>query len=195
MAHYIGLFFKGLGTLLLFAASVALSYTFFSSIAPPHIPWFVYAAMGLTEGGLLCWAAWFKWGRHDDLDKGIALIVIFLCFVATIVIDTTELARIFGANFTGFNMQALAFYTIVIMFVAHMLAFIASMLVPYFRQYPFFKRHETVQVDYRTAVSELQEKAQEVRAALPLGRNRGRPKKIGEIIEEGENIQGANIEK
>jgi len=51
LAHYLGKFFEYAAAFLLFAFSVTLGYSFFSSMAPADKPWFVPAAMGLTEAG------------------------------------------------------------------------------------------------------------------------------------------------
>ncbi len=135
MAHGLGIFFKYLAAFLILSFSVTLGYLFFSSIAPPSIPWFVPAAMGLTEGGLLCWLAVFMLTKHDNAKKVIALLMIAACLVAVLVTDSVELASLFQVNFV--ITRSWVYLTLILMFAGHMLAFISDFFVSYFREHPF----------------------------------------------------------
>src|SRR5437762_3059383 len=98
MAHYLGRFFLGLGAAIIFVFSVTLAYSLFISIAPPDMPWFPWAAMGLTEFGLLCWLLGFMLTRHDPAAKTIALLMIFACLLTVVLTDAMELAHLFHVS-------------------------------------------------------------------------------------------------
>lgn len=134
MAHLLGGFFKYLAATLIFAFSLSLSFSFFSTIAPLHMPWFTFAAIGLTEFGFLCWLAVFMLQRHEDTHKTLAFVMIFVCMVAIIFTDGMELARLFG---TIFFLNAIYYYGLIVLFSAHLLAFALDMFLSYFTQHPF----------------------------------------------------------
>ncbi len=138
MSHYIGGFFKYLAALLIFIFSLSLSYTFFSSIAPANMPWFVGAALGLTEFGLICWLAVFMLQEHHDAHKTLALIMIFVCMLAVIFTDAVELARQFG---TTFFLASIYYYGLIVVFCAHLLALIIDFFISYFATHSFRGQH------------------------------------------------------
>ncbi len=134
MAHYLGKFFEYLAAFLVFIFSITLGYTFFASIAPPNMAWFIPAAMGLTEAGLLCWLAVFMLEKHHDAKKTVALVMVFACLLAVLVIDGVELAKLLGQQLI---ITQYVFIVLVFMFALHMLAFIGNFFIGYFSIHSF----------------------------------------------------------
>lgn len=135
MAHLLGKFFEYLAAFLLFSFSVTLGYSFFAEIAPAGMAWFIPAAMGLTEGGLLCWLAVFMLTDHHDMKKTIALVMIFACLVAVLVTDAVELSRWFHVSFI--ITPYWVYLTLILMFAFHLLAFVGGFFTSYFSVHPF----------------------------------------------------------
>jgi hypothetical protein len=129
MSHILGRFFLGLGAAIIFVFSVTLAYSMFVSIAPSDMPWFPWAAMGLTEFGLLCWLAGFMFTRHDEAAKVIALVMIFACLVTVGLTDAMELAHLFHVSPL---FASIYYYVLIVMLCAHILAFITDLFVMYF---------------------------------------------------------------
>lgn len=158
MAHYLGAFFKYLAAAAILVFSVSLSYSFFVQIAPAHMPWFVWAALGLTEIGLVCWLAVFMMQEHHDAHKTLALIMIFVCLAAVLFTDSVELARLFG---TTFFLASIYYYALIVLFAAHLLAFVIDFFISYFSRYAFHsgvlsnKSARAVQVVEADATPEL----------------------------------------
>ena len=134
MKHYLGLFFKFSTAVLLFVFSISLGYLYFSAIAPPSLPWFVPAAMGLTEFGMLGWLLVFTLEKHHDAKKTVALIMIFACLLATLTIDCTELAHLIHIEVV---ITSYVYFVLIAMFAFHFLAFISDFLIGYFAIHPF----------------------------------------------------------
>jgi hypothetical protein len=135
MAHYLGALLKYLAALAIFVFSVSRSYAFFSEIAPPDMPWFVWAAMGLTEFGLICWLFVFKLQHHSDSHKTIAVVMIFVCVVAVLFTDAMELAKMFHITVI---IAGIYYYVLIVLFAAHLIAFIADFFVGYFANHSFY---------------------------------------------------------
>ena len=134
MAHYLGAFLKYVAALAIFVFSVSLSYTFFKSIEPAAMPWFVWSALGLTEFGLLCWLFVFILQRHNPAHKTIALIMIFVCLVAVLYTDAVELSSLFHV---ALIVASIYYYALIVLLLAHLLAFVADFFVGYFTKYSF----------------------------------------------------------
>ncbi len=134
MAHYLGAFLKYVAALAIFVFSVSLSYTFFRSIEPANMPWFVWSALGLTEFGLLCWLFVFILQRHNPAHKTIALIMIFVCLVAVLYTDAVELSSLFHVSLV---VASIYYYALIVLLLAHLLAFVADFFVGYFTKYSF----------------------------------------------------------
>lgn len=134
MSHFIGAVFKYLAAAAIFIFSVSLSYTYFSAIAPGNMPWFTWAALGLTEIGFICWLAVFMLQRHNDAHKTIAFLMIFVCVAAVLFTDAVELSRMFG---TTFFLTQFYYYGLIVLLLAHFLAFTMDFFVSYFEKYSF----------------------------------------------------------
>lgn len=134
MSHFVGAVFKYLAATAIFVFSLSLSYTYFSAIAPSNMPWFVLAAMGLTEIGFICWLAVFMLQRHNDAHKTIAFLMIFVCMAAVLFTDAVELSHMFG---TTFFLTQYYYYGLIILLLAHFLAFALDFFVSYFEKYSF----------------------------------------------------------
>ncbi len=134
MSHYLGALFKMLAATAVFVFSVSLSYSFFVAIEPPAMPWFVWAAMGLTEFGLVCWLAVFMLQKHHDAHKTLAFVMVFVCLIAVMFTDAMELARLFG---TVFFLANLYYYGLIVLLLAHFLAFVLDFFIGYFSKYSF----------------------------------------------------------
>lgn len=68
------------------------SLNFFTFVFPAEQVFYAYLGFGLTGGGLLCYLAVFKWSAETDLQKTVAMVMIFVCAIG-------ELAT------AGFGMQ------------------------------------------------------------------------------------------
>lgn len=91
MAHVLGLFLEVGGAIAAIGLSAVLSFMFFTSIAPPDLTWFPYAAMSLTEGGLIVWGGVFMLQRPNSFKKTVALVMAFGCGLASFVVAGSEL--------------------------------------------------------------------------------------------------------
>ncbi len=129
MSHYLGRFFMFLGAAIVFVFSVSLSYSLFSSIQPANMPWFVWAAMGLTEFGLLCWIAVFMLTKHHPAEKTVAILMIFACLMTVFVTDAIELAHLFGLSVIFAQVY---YYVLIVMLLAHLGAFVTDWFIWYF---------------------------------------------------------------
>lgn len=134
MSHLLGGLFKYLAAAAIFIFSLSLSYTYFSSIAPRGMPWFTWAALGLTEIGFVCWLAVFMLQKHHDAHKTIAFVMIFVCVAALLFTDAVELSRLFG---TSFFLTQFYYYGLIVLLLAHFLAFTLDFFVSYFEKYSF----------------------------------------------------------
>lgn len=134
MSHFLGAVLKYLGALAVLIFSISLSYSFFSAIAPADMPWFVWAAMGLTEFGLLCWLGVFMLQAHQSAHKTLAFVMIFVCLAAVTYTDAMELARLF--KFTLFA-SSVYDYALIVLLIAHFFALVVDFFISYFSKYSF----------------------------------------------------------
>ena len=118
--HYIGGALKYAGAAIVLVFSISLSYTFFSQIAPADMPWFVWAALGLTEIGLLIWIAVFRMQRHHDAHKAIAFVMVLVCLAAVLYTDAMELANMFHLTTL---VSGLYYYALIVLLLIHFGAF------------------------------------------------------------------------
>lgn len=118
--HYVGGFLKYCAAAVIFVFSISLSYSFFTSIAPPRMPWFVWAALGLTEIGFLLWLASFRMQRHSDAHKAIAFIMVLVCGAAILYTDAMELASLFHLTTLVSNLY---YYALIVLLLIHFGAF------------------------------------------------------------------------
>lgn len=118
--HYIGGALKYAGAAIVLVFSISLSYTFFSQIAPPDMIWFVWAALGLTEIGLLIWIAVFRMQRHHDAHKAIAFVMVLVCMAAVLYTDAMELANLFHLTTL---VSGLYYYALIVLLLIHFGAF------------------------------------------------------------------------
>lgn len=82
----------GLAALLL---SALLSFTFFGAISPTGMAVFPFAALTLTEGGLVGWLIIFVCMVHHKVSGLIAVLMILFCFITTITVTFAELIQMF----------------------------------------------------------------------------------------------------
>lgn len=144
MAHGLGKFIAWLMVVGIFITSAVMSYTFFSSIAPPDKPWFAWFMLSLTEVGLAGWLAVFKLTRHNATSKVIAIVMIILSLLAVIVTDAMQLTIMMsdrGLISRNPWLIQTAYYIFIAMFCAHFTALVADMFAAYFATYPFMDHH------------------------------------------------------
>ncbi len=140
MAHGLGKFILWLMVIGIFITSAVMSYTFFSSIAPPGKPWFAWFMLSLTEVGLAGWLAVFKLTNHNAIAKVIALVMIALSLLAVVVTDAMQLTIMMsdhGLIVRNPWLIQTAYYIFIVMFCAHFIALIADMFASYFAVHPF----------------------------------------------------------
>lgn len=118
--HYVGGFLKYCAAAVIFVFSISLSYSFFTSIAPPRMPWFVWTALGLTEIGFLLWLASFRMQRHSDAHKAIAFVMVLVCGTAILYTDAMELASLFYLTTLFSNLY---YYALIVLLLIHFGAF------------------------------------------------------------------------
>jgi hypothetical protein len=93
--HWLAVIVKvALGVTVLLLSGI-LSYSFFQSIKPAGMDVFPFAALSLTEGGLIAWIVIFSTMKHHVINSLIALLMIGACFITTIVVTFAELIVIF----------------------------------------------------------------------------------------------------
>lgn len=93
--HWLATIAKSAATVVVLLLSAILSYTFFKSISPPGMDVFPFAALSLTEGGLVIWLLIFSAMKHHVINSLIALIMIGACLITTLVITFAELIQLF----------------------------------------------------------------------------------------------------
>jgi hypothetical protein len=72
--------------------------------------------------------------RHHDAHKTIAFLMIFVCVAAVLFTDAVELSRMFG---TTFFLTQFYYYGLIVLLLAHFLAFTLDFFVSYFEKYSF----------------------------------------------------------
>jgi hypothetical protein len=154
----VGGFIKYVGALIVLIFSVSLGYTFFSHIAPANMPWFVWAAMGLTEIGLIVWLIVFRTSKANDPRKPIAFVMVFVCLIATLFTDAMELSRMFGVVTIIANMY---YYCLIGLLVLH---FGALVLDEFIKENMKYQRAVGIDPLYMPA---YQETGEMVRASYP----------------------------
>lgn len=100
MAHVLGEFAKWAIMIAGLGISAVLSYIFYTTITPPDKPWFAYLALGLTEGGFVGWFATFMLSRHHAYFKGVAIIMVVACAIASFIVAGTELNILFQRHYS-----------------------------------------------------------------------------------------------
>jgi hypothetical protein len=112
--------------------SVSLSFTMFSSIAPPDMPWFAWAALGLTDGGFLGWLIVFRMIKYHGAHKSVAFVMIWVCLAAVLFTDAMELARMFhiAPIFAG-----MYYYALIALLLGHFLALAIDELISESQKY------------------------------------------------------------
>jgi hypothetical protein len=120
IAHNVGGFLKYVAAAIILIFSVSLSYSFFSVLAPPDMPWFTWAALGLTDIGMLIWLAVFRLQRYHDGHKTIAFVMVLVCLAAVLYTDAMELARLFHLVTL---VSGLYYYALIVLLLIHFGAF------------------------------------------------------------------------
>ncbi len=118
----------GLAALLL---SAILSYTFFSGIEPAGMSIFPFAALTLTEGGLVAWMLIFSAMKHHSIKSLIALLMVGGCLVTTITVTFAELVQLFQDHTLVSNatIKNGTLILLEVMLAAHILATISDFLI------------------------------------------------------------------
>lgn len=111
--------------------SAILSYSFFMSIKPAGMDVFPFAALSLTEGGLIAWIVIFSTMKHHMITSLIAILMIVACFITTIVVTFAELIVIFQdhALVDNATVKNGTLILLEIMLALHVLAAISDFLI------------------------------------------------------------------
>jgi hypothetical protein len=118
-------------TLAALLLSGILSFSYFSSISPAGMAVFPFAALSLTEGGLIVWTLIFTSMKHHRINSLIALVMIIACFVTTVTVTLAELIQLFQDH-ALINNQIVINGTLIlleIMLGCHLLAAMSDFLI------------------------------------------------------------------
>lgn len=129
--HWLSLVIKTVLGLAALLVSAILSYTFFNSIKPAGMDVFPFAALSLTEGGLIGWILIFSTMRHHPIKGLIALIMVIASAVTTIAVTFAELIVLFQDHSLIDNMTVKngTLILLEIMLAAHILAALSDFLI------------------------------------------------------------------
>ncbi len=129
--HWLSLVIKTVLGLAALLVSAILSYTFFNSIKPAGMVVFPFAALSLTEGGLIGWILIFSSMRHHPIKGLIALIMIIACAVTTIAVTFAELIVLFQDHSLIDNMTVKngSLILLEIMLAVHIIAALSDFLI------------------------------------------------------------------
>jgi len=129
--HWLSIVIKTVLGLAALLVSAILSYTFFNSIKPEGMDVFPFAALSLTEGGLIGWILIFSTMRHHPIKGLIALIMVIASAVTTIAVTFAELIVLFQDHSLIDNMTIKngTLILLEIMLAAHIIAALSDFLI------------------------------------------------------------------
>lgn len=132
--HYVGAFVKYVGAAAVLVLSISLSLVMFGSIAPHGMPWFPWAALGLTDGGFVGWLIVFRATKYHAAHKSVAFVMIWVCLIAVLFTDAMELAKMFqiAPLFAG-----LYYYALIALLLGHFLALAIDELISEGQKYNY----------------------------------------------------------
>jgi len=111
--------------------SAILSYTFFLGIEPAGMAIFPFAALTLTEGGVLGWMLIFAGMKHHRIKSLIALLMVVFSVITTLVVTFAELIQLFNDHSLVSNATVKngTLVLLEIMLGAHIVAAISDFLI------------------------------------------------------------------
>ncbi len=135
MSHVLGTIAKWGIILVAVGFSIALSYMFFLTIAPPDKPWFPWAALSLTEGGFILWMVVFMLTHHSPVAKSLALVMTCACAVCSLSVAGYEFYMLLAVKYDiAQNTGVIQTVSILleVIFCFHFIALIIDLFASYF---------------------------------------------------------------